>query len=166
MRIFKTAATFLVLVMAAGARAGGDHYSCKAEAQACLNEMTAKMKGRGWVGIEMDVDKDTKKISVKRVVEDSPAQAAGFQKGDVLVALNGIRFAEENEKQLHAAKETMVPGATVKYTVARAGKETVVSVKLGELPSAVLHQWIGQHMMEHHAKAQLAAKTEAEKVKK
>lgn len=165
MRTLKIAAASLAAVMAFAAHAG-DKYSCKAEAQACLNEMTAKLKTRGWVGIEMDQDEKTKAISVTRVVEDSPAKAAGLQAGDVLVAVNGIKFGEENEAELKKAKETMVPGATVKYTISRSGKEMLVAVKLGELPPAVLHQWIGQHMMEHHAKVQVAAKTEMDKGKK
>jgi len=160
MRALKPIFAFLLIVMTGRSFAGGDHYACKAEAQACLNEMTAKLKGRGWVGIEYDHDKQTKAVMVKRVVEDSPAQAAGLQKGDVLVALNGIKFADENfETKMKAAKDTMVPGATVQYTVSRAGKEQLVSIKLGELPQQVLAQWIGMHMMEHHAKVELAAKT-------
>jgi S1-C subfamily serine protease len=165
MRTWKIVAASLAAAMAFTAHAG-DMYSCKAEAQACLNEMTAKLKGRGWVGIEMDEDAKTKVIKVTRVVEDSPAKAGGLQAGDVLVAVNGVKFGEGNEAELKKAKETMVPGATAKYTVNRSGKEVLVSVKLGELPPAVLHQWIGQHMMEHHAKAQLAAKTEADKAPK
>src|ERR1043165_6622719 len=120
MRIFKSLAAFILIVMAAGAQAGGDHYSCKAEAQSCLNEMTAKLKGRGWVGIEMDMDKDTKVLTVTRVVDDSPAKAAGLKQGDQLLALNGIRFNDENEPKLHSAKETMTPGTTVQYTIGRA----------------------------------------------
>ncbi|HEY8207308.1 MAG TPA: PDZ domain-containing protein, partial [Myxococcaceae bacterium] len=165
MRTWKNFAASLAAAMAFAAHAG-DGYSCKAEAQTCLNEMTAKLKGRGWVGIEMDEDEKTKALKVTRVVEDSPAKAAGLQAGDTLVALNGVKFGDENQTELKKVKETMVSGATVTYTVNRSGKEVLVAVKLGELPPAVLHQWIGQHMMEHHAKAQMAAKTEMDKAKK
>jgi len=160
MRALKPIFAFLLIVMTGRSFAGGGHYSCKEETQTCLNEMAAKLKTRGWVGIEMDMDKDSKALLVKRVVEDSPAQAAGLQKGDKLVALNGIKFGEEgSEAKLKVAKETMVPGTTVTYTVNRAGKEQLVNIKLGELPQQVLATWIGEHMMEHHAKVQIAAKT-------
>ncbi|HVE87410.1 MAG TPA: PDZ domain-containing protein [Myxococcales bacterium] len=159
MPIVRMVAALALMIIVRPALAG-DKYSCKAEAQACLDEMTAKLKNRGWVGIEMDVDEKTHLMSVKRVVEDSPAQAAGLKSGDVLVALNGVKLTEENEIQLSKAKETMVPGVTVTYTISRAGKDQQVPVKLGELPPQVLYQWIGQHMLEHHARVQLAAKTQ------
>jgi len=67
--------------------------------QECLDAMVAKLKTNGWMGIELEIDETTSQMTIKRVVPGSPAEKAGFQPGDVLVALNGIRFGKENEEE-------------------------------------------------------------------
>jgi predicted metalloprotease with PDZ domain len=131
-------------------------YHCKAEVQTCLNEMVARLKNRGWVGIVME-DGMATQITILRVVTGSPAETAGLAAGDVLVAINGIRFDAE-ERELAKMREGMVPGARIEYTLLRKGLEMKIGVKLGELPSDVLASWIGMHMLEHHAKTELAKK--------
>ena len=137
--------------------AGGKDYKCKAATQECLDKMAAKLKTRGWVGIEMEQDEETGTLTINRVVPGSPAEAAGFQTGDVLKAMNGIAMAEENEEKLQVARKEMTPGAKVSYTVDRAGQDVEVPVELGELPQEVLAQWVGMHMLAH-SKVEIAAK--------
>ena len=66
------------------------------------------------------------------------------------MALNGIRFGDESNKEaLKAAKKAMAPGKQVSYTVQRAGQEKKLTATLAPVPQDVLAQWIGNHMMAH-----------------
>jgi len=133
-------------------------YKCEHETQACLNKMASKLQNRGWVGIEMDHDESTGKISIKRVVAESPAEAAGLQTGDTLLALNGIRFSKENEAQVKETYKALSPGGKATYTVLRDGKERQVDVTLANPPREVVAQWIGGHLLDSHAAVQVAEK--------
>lgn len=94
---------------------------------------------------------------ITAVVPDSPAEAAGFQAGDVLVALNGIALSEENHEALKKAKRSFAPARSVTYTVKRAGAKQQLAVTLGHVPAKVMAEWIGQHMLEHHTTAVVAS---------
>jgi serine protease Do len=62
---------------------------------------------------------------------DSPASRAGLQKGDVIVALNGVPVRDSLELRLKVAQ--MAPGTDVKVGIVRNGEHKDVTVKLGEL---------------------------------
>ena len=110
-------ALLLALAVAAPAIAGDGH-KCTADTQTCLNEMASKLKARGWVGLE--IEKDSEGMLVITYVEDeSPAAGSGIREGDVLLAMNGIEFAEANWDKIKAEKETMRVGKEVTYTVKR-----------------------------------------------
>ena len=146
-------AVVMMMVMSAPAMAGG---KCTASTQDCLDHMAKNLNDRGWVGIEMDDEGGMDKMVVTKVVEESPAERAGFKKGDVLVAVNGVTFAEENQKQIKDVQYAMKPGAEFTYTVARSGKKIDLEVELGNIPDNVMAQWIGGHMMDH-AELQMAS---------
>jgi len=148
-------AVVMIMVMSMPAMAG-EGGKCSASTQDCLNHMAKNLANRGWVGIEMDDEGGVDKMVVTRVVEDSPAERAGFKKGDVMVAVNGVAFAEDNEKKLKDVRYSMKPGADFTYTVARHGKKMDLNVELGSIPENVRAEWIGNHMMDH-AEMQLAS---------
>jgi S1-C subfamily serine protease len=130
----------------AAAVAGG--YKCNASTQDCLDQMAAHLQKTGWVGIKLD-ETENGRLQVTEVVADSPAIAAGFKKGDVLVAMDGIRYADENQEAMMKAKEQQHPGSQVTYTVERNGKARDIQVTLAKVPQDVLAQWIGAHMLQH-----------------
>jgi S1-C subfamily serine protease len=141
----------VVAALSSAAFAGPGH-KCTASTQDCLNKMAAKLKNRGWVGIELDKDKASGHMSVTRVVPESPAVKAGFKIGDQLLALNGVPLGKEDEKakqEMKKAYKAMVPGNEVTYTVLRHGKKKELAVTLGKVPEEVLAQWVGGHMLEH-----------------
>jgi S1-C subfamily serine protease len=111
--------------------------------------MVAKIQKKGWVGIEYDKDEVNHTMTVTRVVPDSPAEAAGFREGDVLLAVNGVSFKDENKEKLHQVKAKMVPGGEITYTVKRSGQKKDLDVTLATVPEDVMAQWIGAHMLEH-----------------
>ena len=154
-RLIGVLTVVMMMAMAAPAMAG-DASKCSASTQDCLNHMAKNLKTRGWVGIEMDDKSGTGMMIITKVIDGSPAQNAGFEKGDALVAVNGVAFSDENEKQLKDIQYSMMPGADFTYTVSRKGSKVDLDVELGELPDNVKAQWVGNHMMDH-AELQMAS---------
>ena len=120
---------------------------CSENAQVCLNKMVAKLQERGWVGIELD--KVNGQLTVTQVEMDSPAKRAGLREGDVLLAMNGLSFDEENHPEIKAMKKEMSVGGSLTYTIERKGDEKEIGVTLAPIPEAVLARWVGNHMLEH-----------------
>ena len=126
----------------------GEGYKCDASTQDCLDKMAAHLQKTGWVGIKLD-ETDDGRLEISEVIADSPAVKAGFKAGDVLVAMDGIKYAEENHDAMMKSKEAQHPGSHVTYTVERYGKTRDLNVKLAKVPQDVLAQWIGGHMLDH-----------------
>ena len=97
---------------------------------------------RGWLGVLIqDVTRDLAEsfnmdkphgALVARVLPDSPAEAAGFQVGDIVVQFN-------NQEINHSSDLPPMVGITpidrkVPVDIIRNGKKTVLKVKIGELP--------------------------------
>jgi len=129
---------------------------CEGNTQDCLDSLAAKLRSKGWLGIETKAN-DYGKYQVAKVVEGSPAEAAGFQSGDVLVALNGIALTKENKAELKKAKQAFAPGTAVKYTVARNDSKKRLAVTLGTVPDILVAQWVGEHMIDQHAYVKVAS---------
>lgn len=109
-----------------------------------INKLIADGKViRGWLGVYIQpVDEDLKKelkiedgVGVHAVMEDSPAQKAGIQAGDVVLAVNGKDV--NDVQQLQRIIAGFKPGATVKLKVISYStrKTRTVNVKIGELPA-------------------------------
>ena len=153
-RIAMTLAMFLGVSLIAVA---GEKTHCTKQAGDCAKGMAEKLANAGWLGIETDKS-DTGVVTVKAVTAGSPAQAAGFQAGDVLVAINGVEISDANKEALKAAKKSLVAGGEGSYTVLRQGAKKNLTAKLAAPPRTVLAQWIGEHMLEGHVGTQVAAK--------
>jgi C-terminal processing protease CtpA/Prc len=126
----------------------GPGKKCEASTQECLDKMAQKYQNHGWVGIEGD-KKDSGHFVIKKVYEGSPAEKAGLKPGDVVVAMNGVGFGDENKDKLKKIKMSMEPGEVLTYTVKRDGMKKEIAITLGKVPHEVLAQWIGEHMLEH-----------------
>jgi S1-C subfamily serine protease len=150
------AAAAVVALVAAPAWAGSGA-KCTADTQTCLNHMAAK-KSAGWIGVEFD--KSTEGVmKVKSVVAGSPAEQAGIQPGDVLVALNGVKVSDH--EAMKKAKGAWSVGQKVTYTVERKGTATDLAVTLGAMPDHVHAAMLGAHLMDNHVTTATAAAAEA-----
>ncbi len=97
---------------------------------------------RGWLGVliqDINLDlaesfgmKQPRGALVAKVLEDSPAEEAGFQVGDVIVAFNGKTI--NDSASLPPIVGSTKVGVFVPVDIIRARKQTVIKVKLGELP--------------------------------
>ena len=98
---------------------------------------------RGWLGVviqEVTADlaesfglDQPRGALVSQVQEDSPAQKAGLQASDVILAFNGktVESSSDLPRMVGLAK----PGTSVPLQVWRKGKTQQLSVVLGELPA-------------------------------
>jgi C-terminal processing protease CtpA/Prc len=152
-------AMFVVAAIVAAPAIAGEMKSgkCTYETQECLNAMAAKMKERGWIGIDFDKNKETGVLSVREVVAGSPAEKSGLKVGDVLYAIDGIVWNEENKDKIHKAKKSWKAGTSISYTIKRDGYDRKASLTLAPMPADMLAKYIGQHMLEHAA-VEVAAK--------
>jgi S1-C subfamily serine protease len=137
-RKVSTLALALILAVAGLASAGGEKCAKEAKAHAAHTAISEKAK-HGWLGL--DVDKTASGYVVTGVAADSPAASAGFQKGDVLVAFNGIALTDANQAALQKAKEGVRVGCKVAYTVARGGAQRQITATMAEVPPEVLARW-------------------------
>ncbi len=98
---------------------------------------------RGWLGVAIqDLNENlaksfghsgTKGALVGDVMNDSPADTAGLQAGDIVIRLNGQEVEDTNE--LRNSIAATAPDTQVVLDVVRKGRELALKVKLGELPS-------------------------------
>ncbi len=89
----------------------------------------------GYLGIGAEqVQRCGARIQIVR--PDSPADKAGLQAGDVIVALNGQPISSLPEVQ--QAVRLAVAGDTLRITYQRGNVQTTVAVKLGSIPADLL----------------------------
>lgn len=149
MKLALTGALALCLVAATGAQAGGKH--CTASTQECLDKLTKDLASRGWLGVELEPAENG--MTIRKVVDSSPAARAGLAEGDVLVAVNGKAYASMSEADHESLKPLITPGSELTYGVSRDGKTRDMKVVLGAMPDQVRAQIIGGHLQSHSAMA-------------
>ena len=76
---------------------------------------------------------EPKGVLVGDVSSNGPARAAGVERGDIILELNGKPMNDANE--LRNTVAMMQPGEEAKLKIARNGSTRDLSLKLGELPS-------------------------------
>lgn len=137
-RTVTTIAIALLLSLSTMASAGGENCD-KAHAAKAKTAAMEKAK-HGWLGLDVEKNASGGYV-VSEVAANSPAYAAGFQKGDVLVAFNGIAMTDSNKAALKKAKMQNAVGKQVTYTISRAGAERRLTATLAEVPREVLARW-------------------------
>lgn len=101
---------------------------------------------RGWLGVAIgNVDEETaeslgmqtnggapKGALIGDVTADSPADAAGLRRNDIVLSLNGIVI--KNSRELSKRVADTAPGTTVAVEILRDGRTQTVQVRLGTFP--------------------------------
>lgn len=142
------------------ALASDEEVKCSKDAAVCASEMAAVLKERGWMGINFDYNEEVGHVVLDKVFENSPAEAAGLQAGDVLLSLNGIAYTDENKEALEQAYKEMRPGRTMTYELQREGRRLEIVVTVGDIPEYIVAQWVGKHMLHYHPSAETADKVD------
>jgi len=78
-------------------------------------------------------EKNARGVVVGDVTPNSPAQAGGVRRGDILLEVNSKPVSNSNE--LRNSISMMQPGTAIKLKVLRDGSEHELSVKLAEMPT-------------------------------
>ena len=81
-------------------------------------------------------------VVVINVAVDSPADQAGVEAGDVILAINGD--AVESAEQVTDAIRALAPGTAVVLTILRSEEELTLGVTLAERPPKAAHQGFGR----------------------
>lgn len=121
---------------------------CDMTAADCKTAMDQARKS-GWLGLKIEPSEADGSMVISEVVAGSPAEKAGFRSGDVLLAVNGVTYGDENKDKLKAIKKTLKPGTTASYNVQRDGKQQTLTATLGTMPDEVYTAWVNEHMKEH-----------------
>jgi serine protease Do len=99
---------------------------------------------RGWMGVGIeDVSQELAEAFnlatphgalVNRVIEDSPAQDAGFRSGDIVVAFNDQPIRTSADLPYHVG--LVMPGNEVSVEIIRNGEARELAMTVGSLPGA------------------------------
>ena len=97
-----------------------------------LQDITSSM------GKALQLDED-RGVMISEVVEDSAAEKAGLEDGDIILEFNGKEIA--THKQLTRAIGKTSPGDKVELLILRAGKEKKLSAEMGEHEKNYSFSW-------------------------
>ena len=78
----------------------------------------------------MDMDDDVEGVLIAEVLDDSPAEEAGLEDGDVVTAIDGEEM--DSVKELVEAIRDRSPGDEVRIDILRDGRRRTVKAELGE----------------------------------
>ncbi len=92
-----------------------------------MQELTDEVKR----GLDLEV---TKGVLVSGVADDSPAEKAGLEEGDVIVTFGGTDIDSPGE--LRSVVREFEPGAPAKMEVVRDGRTETLTVTVGERPDS------------------------------
>ena len=123
-------------------------------AKAVLDNLVTKGKVvRGWLGVTIQSItqelakefnlKEEKGALIGDVVEDSPAEKAGIQRGDVIIEYEGKKIDEPY--QLRNMVANTAPGEKVELKVIRENKTEIKKVTIGELPAEMQRPATGEY---------------------
>ena len=87
---------------------------------------------RGWLGVWLIENEGGGGAVVHRVEDDSPAQEAGFEQGDILLSLAGKPMTSSS--QLNFLLGRMKPGTEIAFGLVRNGVQMEKTVQLGAQP--------------------------------
>lgn len=156
MRRALTLVTLCLLITLTGtALAGGPEKKCDQDPQDCLNHLAAKIQSKAWLGADFEKT-DAGWLKVAAVTPDSPAAAAGFRAGDVVLAINGVALNADKE-EIMKVKQSFSPGKVATYVVKRDGGKQKLTATLGHVPETQMAQWIGEHMLKNHVQTVVAS---------
>lgn len=101
--------------------------------------------GHGFIGVHLEEETDHPEggARIVSVIEDSPAEAAGLEEGDVIVGVEGTTV--RGPSGLSKRMRSHAPGESVALAIVRDGREETVVVELGSRQDVVKMLTPGRH---------------------
>lgn len=122
---------------------------CSASARECQQQIREMMTGRRYLGLQV-VDLKPG-VVIKSVVEDSPAERAGFGEGDRIIGVNGhamtMATVRDFKQILGQASST---GGRLFVIVQRRGALRKIDVRLEPYTSVQIDKIIAAHLSQYH----------------
>ncbi|NJN64954.1 MAG: PDZ domain-containing protein [Acidobacteria bacterium] len=147
----------ILMALVSPAALAGDTMDCTLSTEECVQKLATELRDRGFLGVELDQAQEGEGMLVKKVVPGSPAAAAGFEIGDVLVAIGDVVFAADNKDAVTAAFHGARPGDLIRYKVERNGRERTLKARLAKMPEPIMAEWLETYRTKH-AEQMAAAK--------
>jgi len=144
----------LALAVAIPAVAGGARCDGSKEEVAM---MKTKLANKAWLGVKYDKTDDGY-YTIKSVQDGSPADQAGFQEGDLLLTMEGVKYTKANKAAIKKVWSTLEPGSDVDYMVKRDGAKVNLDARLAHMPVDLQEKYIAEHMEKAHPEQQYVAK--------
>jgi len=109
---------------------------------------------KGYLGVALERPDADSGAMIGQVFEDSPAEEAGLEEGDVVLEFDGNEV--ENTADLVDAVRGSVPGESVELVVLRDGKKKSIEVEMGERERRQIivdidKNFRGPHGRSHHS---------------
>lgn len=124
---------------ALGPRYAGEAISLKVKrreiTETFMVELAEKVDPYDLPFLGIQPSRDHEALTVRYVYVDSPAAAAGIQSGDKLVKLDGQEIQTRSQWRENLA--ALEPHSEIKLTLARAGQNSELLVKLGRAPETI-----------------------------
>lgn len=125
-----------------------EHKQCTADPDMCKQKIAEKMAQVGMIGVDGDWDDEKGVFIIKEFFEGSNGESAGLAVGDMLVAINGVKMADEEAYKGDA--ENRMPGTVVPVTFLRDEAEQTIKLELIATPKAVVKKQITKHLKYYH----------------
>ena len=125
----------LVLMATVASNAGTDCSRAAAEEHACCLDPIDRHQGRGWLGIEKQIQADGT-YTVTAVLPDSPAALADLRVGDIIKRIDGIRLTAGTAKEQLPSRSMI--GRTVPIGVQRGADHLILFARVIEIPKATV----------------------------
>ena len=149
---FRASRVFLLAFVAtASVVQAQDSKKCNATAHECEVAIRQMMAGRRYLGLEVVNVKPG--VVVKTVVEDSPAQRAGFVANDRIIAVNGRNIAQGAVRDF---KESLGDSGNtgVRWVIVqRRGAYKKLDVRLEPYSKAQIDKIVAAHLAQSHTAA-------------
>jgi len=152
----KIAILALTTVAMASLAVAGEYKQCNADAATCAAKMAAKLKNKGWIGLKFEPTEEGY-YRISEVIAESPALAAGFQTGDLVLAVNGVAVSEKNKEGWAKLEKDLIVGADIACKVKRAGAKETIKVTLGQMPEETIATYVGYHVLNGHVQGEKVA---------
>lgn len=140
---------FFLFALAAVTVVADDPPKCNASARECETAIRQMMMGRRYLGLEVIDLKPG--VIVKKVLDDGPAQRAGFGANDRIIAVNGRSMETRTVREFKQALGDAGSSGVLWVIVQRRGAYRKLDVRLEPYTPEQIDKIVAAHLARSHA---------------